>query len=71
MDSAPCFREEGYRVISAANGKEAIAPLQGQPTPDLMLQDMMMPDGDGWEMRKLWKSAPSVTGGATHGLARA
>ena len=46
------LQREGYSVVPAANGKEAILRLQGQPAPDLMLLDMMMSDGDGWQL--LW-----------------
>jgi CheY-like chemotaxis protein len=42
------LEDEGYRLIHAANGREAIAVIeQGQP--DLVLLDLMMPIMDGRE----------------------
>lgn len=40
---------EGFEVETAANGHEAIAVLQKQ-TFDLILLDLRMPDGDGFEV---------------------
>lgn len=40
---------EGYRVIEAADGKEAIALLQHH-TPELILSDVMMPEMDGFDL---------------------
>jgi DNA-binding response OmpR family regulator len=41
------LEEEGYRVVEAANGVLALTEL-GRSKPDLVLLDMMMPNGDGW-----------------------
>ena len=44
------LEEEGYRVLTANNGREALAvldSLHGEPC--LVLLDMMMPVMDGWE----------------------
>ena len=38
---------EGYRVETATNGQEALQRLQQQPTPDLLLLDVLMPVLDG------------------------
>jgi two-component system response regulator AtoC len=38
---------EGYRVETATNGQEAMQRLQQQPTPDLLLLDVLMPVLDG------------------------
>lgn len=38
----------GYRVTSAANGREAVARARSEP-PDLILMDLMMPVMDGLE----------------------
>ena len=40
---------EGYRVFTAANGKEGLEILQRMPTPHLILLDLMMPVMNGWE----------------------
>jgi len=38
---ASVLRNEGYRVLAAADGEEALKYLRGDPTPDLLLLDMM------------------------------
>ncbi|HET9495294.1 MAG TPA: response regulator [Chloroflexia bacterium] len=41
----------GYRIITASNGKEALATLE-TTRPDLILSDIMMPGMDGRELCK-------------------
>jgi two-component system, chemotaxis family, chemotaxis protein CheY len=43
---------EGYRVVTAKNGKEALQRLRDVPRPFLILLDLMMPDMNGWEFRE-------------------
>ena len=43
------LRYEGFRVLTALNGREAMDQLQAQ-TPDLIVLDWMMPELDGLEM---------------------
>src|SRR4029450_7909360 len=44
--------QEGYRVVSAHNGKDALAVARREK-PDLIVLDVMMPEMDGYEfMRK-------------------
>lgn len=40
---------EGYRVISAASGEEALGKIESDP-PDLIVLDVMMPGMDGHEV---------------------
>jgi CheY-like chemotaxis protein len=40
---------EGYKVFTAANGKEALDLLSKIPAPCLILLDLMMPVMNGWE----------------------
>jgi CheY-like chemotaxis protein len=40
---------EGYRTVSAANGREALDKLPNMPKPCLILLDLMMPVMNGWE----------------------
>jgi CheY-like chemotaxis protein len=54
------LQQEGYNVIAAANGKEAIARWQGLPTPDVMLLDMMMSEGDGWQLLAPFRRDPTL-----------
>jgi CheY-like chemotaxis protein len=40
---------EGYHVVGASNGREALDRLPGMPRPCLILLDLMMPVMNGWE----------------------
>ncbi|MBN1316498.1 MAG: response regulator transcription factor [Anaerolineales bacterium] len=42
------LREQGFRVVSAANGREALYAARHEK-PDLILLDIMMPEMDGYE----------------------
>ena len=45
------LRLEGYRVDTAANGREAIEAIDRSPhPPSLILADLMMPVMDGWQL---------------------
>jgi DNA-binding response OmpR family regulator len=64
VDDEPDIRElvrinleqAGHRVITAANGSEALAVLRGE-TPDAMFLDVRMPGLDGWAVLEELKSA--------------
>ena len=43
-----CLTSEGYRVLMAANGKEALDILESEH-PSVILLDLMMPVMDGWQ----------------------
>jgi len=43
-----CLSSEGYRVLMAANGKEALDILEREH-PSVILLDLMMPVMDGWQ----------------------
>jgi CheY-like chemotaxis protein len=43
---------EGYAVLAAADGAEALRRLQAGDRPDLILLDLMMPGMDGWQFRR-------------------
>jgi two-component system chemotaxis response regulator CheY len=43
-----CLSTEGYRVLMAANGKEALYILENE-RPSVILLDLMMPVMDGWQ----------------------
>ena len=47
----PILEYEGHRVVSAANGKEALERLHAMPPPSLILLDLMMPVMSGEEFR--------------------
>ncbi|HLG69056.1 MAG TPA: response regulator transcription factor [Chloroflexota bacterium] len=40
------FNEQGYRVVTAANGREALTTVRTEQ-PDIVLLDVMMPEMDG------------------------
>ena len=50
----------GYRVIEAANGRWALEVLKGNPTVDLIISDIMMPEMDGFAFRDRLISDPST-----------
>jgi len=43
-----CLTTEGYRVLMAANGREALRILESE-RPSVILLDLMMPVMDGWQ----------------------
>ena len=43
--------QEGYRVVSANNGVEAL-PVASREKPDLIILDIMMPEMDGYEFMR-------------------
>jgi DNA-binding response OmpR family regulator len=44
--------QEGFRVVTASNGREALF-LARQEKPDLIILDIMMPEMDGYEFMRL------------------
>jgi two-component system OmpR family response regulator len=54
------LRFAGFEVMTAASGAEALRAVAAS-RPDLVLLDIMMPDGDGFEvMRRLRSAGPDV-----------
>ena len=45
------LQNEGYRVETAANGREALEKVK-QARPNLVVLDLMLPELDGWEVTK-------------------
>ncbi len=51
----------GYNPVPALNGREALAYLRGSsPRPGLILLDLMMPEMNGWEFRKVQQDDPAL-----------
>ncbi len=46
--------EQGFRVLTAVNGREAIYAAR-QEKPDLVMLDLMMPEMDGYEFLRLYR----------------
>ncbi len=54
------LQELGYRVVTASNGREALAVFQANPTIALVITDLVMPEMGGEElMHELKKLAPA------------
>ena len=52
--------DEGYAVVTAVDGMDALAYLQKHPPPCLILIDLMMPRMDGWEFRARLSQDPAL-----------
>lgn len=50
---------EGYKVISTANGQEALDALRSS-RPDLIIMDMIMPRVNGFRFRRLQRRDPEL-----------
>lgn len=48
---AALLEVEGYEVVTANNGAEALAVLRNGPDVSLIFLDLMMPQMDGWAFR--------------------
>ncbi|HRQ38889.1 MAG TPA: response regulator [Chloroflexota bacterium] len=53
------LRQQGYAVIAAASGVQALT-LADAEQPDLILLDGMMPDLDGWEVCRRIRNNPKI-----------
>ena len=54
------FKNKGYRVSTAANGKEALQKLRKVPA-DLILSDILMPVMDGFRLLQECKADPALS----------
>ena len=52
--------EEGYSVVGAANGAEALGYIHRNHPPGLILLDLMMPGMNGWEFHNLLQRDPKL-----------
>ena len=57
---AELLQDEGYTVILASHGGEALEALRMNPKPALILLDLMMPIMDGWQFRTEQKRDPQI-----------
>ena len=51
--------EQGYRVVLAANGREALFVARAEK-PELILLDIMMPEMDGYEFMRTFRQERST-----------
>jgi two-component system copper resistance phosphate regulon response regulator CusR len=55
------LEEQDYSCAEAGSVAQALESLRGQTPPDLILLDVMLPDGEGWEVLKDLRSRDTVT----------
>lgn len=55
------LRDEGYDVVEASNGQEALTQLASGLRPCLILLDIMMPIMNGWEFREVQHRDPALS----------
>lgn len=51
---------EGYHVLQASNGREALA-VATREHPSLIVTDLMMPGMNGWELLRALRADPSLS----------
>jgi CheY-like chemotaxis protein len=56
------LHERGYIARGAFNGREALNLLRSGPLPDLILLDLWMEGGDGWEFRARQRRDAALAG---------
>lgn len=54
------FRREGYEVLTACDGREALDIVQ-LSLPDLIILDVMMPEIDGFEVCRRLRDNPNTS----------
>jgi two-component system cell cycle response regulator DivK len=59
--AAEILREEGFSVVEAADGEEALARLAGD-RPDAVLLDLSLPRLDGYALARRIKADPRLRG---------
>jgi CheY-like chemotaxis protein len=57
---AAALEDAGYRVATAANGRQGLERLAESPRPDLVLLDVMMPVMNGAAMRAAMAADPAL-----------
>ena len=58
---AECLEDEGYDVALARDGTSALAKLQGEYLPDVLLLDLMMPGMNGRELVERIRATPRLS----------
>lgn len=58
--TAIALETEGYRVLAASTGADALATVEREGTPSAMLIDLMMPEMDGAELIRALRRSPDA-----------
>lgn len=54
------LQDEGYRVVCAENGVDALEVLESGLRPCIVILDLMMPIMDGWQFREVQMRDPEL-----------
>ena len=54
------LEHDGYGVVGATDGREALALLDSGVRPDVIVLDLLMPGMDGWDFRMAQLNKPSL-----------
>jgi DNA-binding response OmpR family regulator len=57
---AAALEDEGYRVLTARDGQDALRMVQREP-PDAIVLDLMLPNVDGWQFIRWCRAHPTTT----------
>lgn len=57
---AAALEDEGYRVLTARDGQDALQMVQREP-PDAIVLDLMLPNVDGWYVVRWCRAHPATT----------
>ena len=57
---ANVLEDRGYAVAAVGTVTDAFDWLRGQPRPQLIVLDLMLPDMEGWDFRHLQKKDPRL-----------
>ena len=58
---AQVLRDEGYEVLGASHGQEALDSLREGRRPCLILLDLTMPVMNGWQFRDIQRHDPQLS----------
>ena len=57
---ADLLRGEGHRVVAVGSGAAGMAYLRAEEPPSVILLDMLMPEMDGWQFRRVQQADPEL-----------